>query len=45
MLNKVEERLARSENLVLNEIERTRSILEKQIETVQKNVDELKQYI
>lgn len=37
-------RFAESENLVLEESERTRNILEKQIEKVQKNLDELSQY-
>lgn len=33
-----------SENLVLDEMERTREILEGKIDEVQKNLDELKQY-
>ena len=44
ILMKVDERLLKSETLVLGEIERTRSYLEKQIEKVQKNMDELNQY-
>ncbi|MDE6517262.1 MAG: hypothetical protein K2L18_05380, partial [Acetatifactor sp.] len=37
-------RLAESENLILEEMERTRYILEKNIDKVQKNLDELNQY-
>ena len=37
-------RFAESENLILEEVERTRSILEKHIGKVQKNLDELNQY-
>ena len=37
-------RLAESENLILEEMERTRNILEKHIDKVQKNLDELNQY-
>ncbi len=44
ILMKVDEKLLKSETLVLGEIERTRSYLEKQIEKVQKNMDELNQY-
>lgn len=33
-----------SENLVLEEMERTRELLEKKIDTIQNNLDELKQY-
>lgn len=33
-----------SENLVLGEMERTRELLEKKIDMVQNNLDELKQY-
>ena len=37
-------RFAESENLILEEMERTRNILEKNINKVQKNLDELNQY-
>ena len=40
----VDTRLAESENLILEEMERTRNILEKNIDKVQKNLDELNQY-
>ena len=40
----MDERLARSETFILDEIERTRDILEGKIEKVQKNLDELNQY-
>ena len=33
-----------SEKLILEEVERTRNILEKQIDKVQKNLEELSQY-
>ncbi len=44
ILSKVDERLANSENLLLEEMERTRSILDNKIERVQKNLDELSQH-
>lgn len=37
-------RFEESENLILEELERTRSILEKEIAQVQKNLDEISQY-
>lgn len=37
-------KLTKSENLILEEMERTRNILEKRIDKVQKNLDELNQY-
>ena len=40
----MEKKLSESENLILEEMERTRTILEKQIEHVRKNLDELSQY-
>jgi hypothetical protein len=40
----VDARAVKTENLLLDELSRTRSILEKRIETVQKNMDELSQY-
>ena len=40
----IKEELPVSENLVLEETERTRNILEEQINTVQKNLEELTQY-
>ena len=44
ILSKVDERLANSENLLLEEMERKRSILDTKIERVQKNLDELSQH-
>lgn len=40
----IDNRFSQSENLVLSELERTRTILEHNIETVQKNLDQLKEY-
>lgn len=40
----LDDRLSKSENVVLGEVERTRGILETKIEAVQKNLDDLKQY-
>lgn len=37
-------KLTKSENLILEEMERTRNILENRIDTVYKNIDELAQY-
>ena len=37
-------KIAKSENLLLEEMERTRNILEKQIDKVRKNLEELSQY-
>lgn len=37
-------KLTKSENLILEEMERTRNILEKRIDIVYKNIDELAQY-
>lgn len=44
ILEKVDKKIVKSESLVLDEIERTRSSLEKHIEKVEKNLDELNQY-
>ncbi len=44
MLKRMDEKLAESENLILDELERTRNILEKQISRVQSDMDEMKQY-
>lgn len=44
ILEKVDKKIVGSESLVLDEIERTRSHLEKHIEKVEKNLDELNQY-
>ena len=44
MLAKMDEKLVKSEGLILDELERTRGILEKRIEKVQNNLDELNQY-
>ena len=40
----MKEEIAESENLILEEMERTRNILEMHINKVQKNLDELNQY-
>lgn len=40
----LDDRLSKSENVVLGEVERTRGIVETKIEAVQKNLDDLKQY-
>lgn len=37
-------KLSETENFVLEELERTRNILEKQIDLIQKNLDELNRY-
>lgn len=42
--NRVNKRLERSEGFLLDEIERTRNILEDKISKVQSNLDELNQY-
>lgn len=44
ILKQVDEKILKSEGLLLDEIERTRSILEKQLAKSQQNVDELYQY-
>ncbi len=44
ILSQVDGKILKSESLLLDEIERTRSILEKQIGKVQQNVDELYKY-
>ena len=44
MMAKVDKKLTKSENLILDELERTRNILENRIEKVEKNLDELNQY-
>lgn len=44
MMTKVDEKLTRTENLILEELERTRTILEDKIQKVQDQVDELNQY-
>lgn len=41
---RIDERAIKTEKLLLDEIERTRGVLEKQIETVQKNLNEISQY-
>lgn len=40
----LDQKLSESENLILEEMERTGNVLEKRIDTVQKNLDELNQY-
>ena len=40
----VDKRVTESENLILNYVDDTRKTLEKQIEQVKKNMDELNQY-
>lgn len=42
--SEMKQTLTTSENLILDETERTRSILEEQMAKVQENMDELKQY-
>ena len=44
ILVKVDRRIAKSENLVLEEMERTRIILEGKIQTVQNNLDNIQEY-
>lgn len=44
ILRKVDVKILKSEGLLLDEIERTRNILEKQIGKVQQNIDELYKY-
>lgn len=44
ILKQVDEKILKSEGLLLDEIERTRNILEKKITKVQQNVDELYKY-
>ncbi len=43
-MEEMDERISTSENLLLEEMERTRSILDNKISKVQKNLDELAQY-
>lgn len=43
-LNKIDEKLTESENLILEEMGRTRKILDERITQVQKNMDELNNY-
>lgn len=42
--NRMDIKLTKSENLILQETERTRNILEKRIDQIQKNLNELNQY-
>ena len=42
--DRMDVKLAKSENLTLEEMERTRNILEKRIDKIQRNLDELNQY-
>ena len=44
MINTMDVKLRDSENLLLEETERTRTILENKISDVQKNIDDLNQY-
>ena len=44
MINTMDVKLRDSENLLLEEMERTRTILENKISDVQKNIDDLNQY-
>lgn len=44
MINTMDTKIRDSENLLLEEMERTRSILEDKIDKLQKNVDNLNQY-
>lgn len=40
----LQENLTKSENLILDEMERTREILDRRIEKVQNNMEEIRQY-
>ena len=44
ILNKVDERISASENLVLNELDRVQTHLEKEVDEVRENLDEMKQF-
>lgn len=42
--NEMDKRISRTEGLLLDDLERTRTIMEKKIEAIKKNMDELSQY-
>lgn len=44
MVQKMDEKLTHSENLILNELDRVQEHLETDVEKVQKNLEELQQY-
>lgn len=44
IVQKIDEKITYSENLILKELDRVQEHLENDIEKVQKNLDELKQY-
>ncbi len=44
ILTEMDKRFKESENLILDELDRTRNILEDKIEAVRRNMDELSQY-
>lgn len=44
ILDKIDEKITKSQNILIDEMERTRSILEKKMDKVQNNLDELNQY-
>ena len=44
IMQQVDEKITKSEIFVLDEIERTRNILEKRIDKIEQDIDELKQY-
>lgn len=44
ILTEMDKQFKESENLILNELDRTRNILEDKLEAVRRNMDELSQY-
>ena len=44
IMRQVDEKITKSEIFLLDEIERTRNILEKRIDKIEQDIDELKQY-
>ena len=44
VLSKMDERISASENLVLNELDRVQTHLEKEVDEVRENLDEMKQF-
>lgn len=44
MMKQVDDKITKSEVFVLDEIERTRNVLEKRLDKLQQNLDELNQY-
>ncbi|MDE6254521.1 MAG: hypothetical protein K2M78_18110 [Lachnospiraceae bacterium] len=41
ILDKIDEKITKSQNILIDEMERTRNILEKKMDKVQNNLDEL----